>query len=206
MFKRSDSLANLDPEIWQQVINENKRQEELMRINTPLFVFAGVVATAIVAGRYIPYTQRVVEIAVSKIDEELTAEAPGSSGTYAISSSISPSQIHVYDGDTIIIAHQRMRLLDIDTPEISRPRCAAEKTRGYQARDRLRTLVANAERIEVADSGQRDRYERPLIHLVIDGQDTGSLLVSEGHAVPWRPGRQAWEERRQHWCGYTTVE
>ena len=27
MFKRSDSLANLDPEIWQQVINENKRQE-----------------------------------------------------------------------------------------------------------------------------------------------------------------------------------
>lgn len=28
MFKRSDSLANLDPEIWQQVINENKRQEE----------------------------------------------------------------------------------------------------------------------------------------------------------------------------------
>ncbi len=28
MFKRAESLAELDPEIWQQVINENKRQEE----------------------------------------------------------------------------------------------------------------------------------------------------------------------------------
>ena len=28
MFKRSDSLEKLDPAIWQQIVNENKRQEE----------------------------------------------------------------------------------------------------------------------------------------------------------------------------------
>ena len=28
MFKRSDSLKKLDPAIWEQIVNENKRQEE----------------------------------------------------------------------------------------------------------------------------------------------------------------------------------
>jgi glycine hydroxymethyltransferase len=28
MFKRSDSLEKLDPAIWKQIVNENKRQEE----------------------------------------------------------------------------------------------------------------------------------------------------------------------------------
>ena len=28
MFKRSDSLEKLDPAIWEQIVNENKRQEE----------------------------------------------------------------------------------------------------------------------------------------------------------------------------------
>ena len=28
MFKRSDSLEKLDPAIWEQIVNENNRQEE----------------------------------------------------------------------------------------------------------------------------------------------------------------------------------
>ncbi|HGU5422537.1 TPA: thermonuclease family protein, partial [Klebsiella pneumoniae] len=97
---------------------------------------------------------------------------------------------------------QRLRLLSIDTPETYKPRCDAELTKGREATARLRELVANAQRIEVVDSGQADKYDRRLVHLLIDGRDVGQTLMAEGLAVEWRPGPNAWRERRRHWCGY----
>jgi endonuclease YncB( thermonuclease family) len=67
---------------------------------------------------------------------------------------------------------QRLRLLSIDT-ETYKPRCDAELTKGREATARLRELVANAQRIEVVDSGQADKYDRRLVHLLIDGRDVG---------------------------------
>ncbi|EKY4220612.1 thermonuclease family protein [Klebsiella variicola] len=97
---------------------------------------------------------------------------------------------------------QRLRLLSIDTPETYKPRSDAELTKGREATARLRELVANAQRIEVVDSGQADKYDRRLVHLLIDGRDVGQTLMAEGLAVEWRPGPNAWRERRRHWCGY----
>ncbi|WP_228728038.1 MULTISPECIES: thermonuclease family protein [Enterobacteriaceae] len=85
-----------------------------------------------------------------------------------------------------------MRLLSIDTPETYKPRCDAELTKGREATARLRELVANAQRIEVVDSGQADKYDRRLVHLLIDGRDVGQTLMAEGLAVEWRPGPNAW--------------
>jgi endonuclease YncB( thermonuclease family) len=82
-----------------------------------------------------------------------------------------------------------LRLLSIDTPETYKPRCDAELTKGREATARLRELVANAQRIEVVDSGQADKYDRRLVHLLIDGRDVGQTLMAEGLAVEWRPGR-----------------
>ena len=100
---------------------------------------------------------------------------------------------------------QRLRLLSIDTPETYKPRCDAELTKGREATARLRELVANAQRIEVVDSGQADKYDRRLVHLLIDGRDVGQTLMAEGLAVEWRPGPNAWRERRRHWCGYCSL-
>lgn len=118
--------------------------------------------------------------------------------------SVEPSSIYVYDGDTIIVDDQRMRLLGVDTPEISEPRCEAEKMLGYKARDRLRTLVETSDYIELVHNGSRDKYGRPLITLIIDGRDSGEVLIAEGLAVVWRPGAIAWQRRLQHWCGSTS--
>jgi endonuclease YncB( thermonuclease family) len=115
---------------------------------------------------------------------------------------VDPGSLYVYDGDTIFIDDQRMRILDIDTPEISEPRCDAEAQRGIEARNRLRALIDRARTVEIDDSGQRDKYGRPLIHLILDGSDAGDIMVSEGFAVVWEPGPQAWRERRRHWCGF----
>ncbi|HIF78570.1 MAG TPA: thermonuclease family protein, partial [Sulfitobacter sp.] len=34
------------------------------------------------------------------------------------------------------------------------------------------------------------------------GRDAGQMLMEEGLALEWKPGRQAWLERRRHWCGF----
>lgn len=109
--------------------------------------------------------------------------------------------IYVYDGDTIIIDEQRLRLLEIDTPEISKPRCRREEKIGLQARDALRTLIAQAKTIEIINSGQIDRYDRPLIQIKLDGEYAGQSLITQGLAVTYRPGSAAWKQRKKHWCG-----
>ena len=114
---------------------------------------------------------------------------------------INSSKIYVYDGDTIIVENQRMRLVGIDSPEISKPRCDREKTLGYAARDRLRQIVEHARTVELADGGKRDKYGRPLVTLYADGIDVRRPMMAEGHAIVWRPGRRAWSDRLQHWCG-----
>ncbi|MEO1988864.1 MAG: thermonuclease family protein [Martelella sp.] len=113
----------------------------------------------------------------------------------------SAGEISVYDGDTIKIDGQRMRLLDIDTPEISKPRCSYEEEVGYEARDRLRELISQAGSVEIIDSGTTDKYGRNLIYVEVDGRDAGKILVNEGLALRYRGGSPAWNERKRHWCG-----
>ncbi|QPC45412.1 thermonuclease family protein [Kaustia mangrovi] len=93
-----------------------------------------------------------------------------------------------------------MRLLDIDTPESNSPRCAVEEDLGHLAAERLSRLIAD--RLVVIDrSGTHDRWGRPLVHLIVGDEDVGKILMREGLAVRWEPGREAWEARARHWCG-----
>ena len=125
---------------------------------------------------------------------------------------LEPSAIEVVDGDTIRVSgsytllsgealgHDRVRLLEIDAPEIFSPRCRAELERGQAAAARVRGLVQSAVDAEIVLSGQRDRNRRPLGRLLLDGTDVALTLMREGLAIPWRPGRAAWEARGRHWC------
>ena len=107
----------------------------------------------------------------------------------------------VTDGDTIRCGAERIRMLGggipnvwgIDAPEISRPRCRQELQLGLIAKDRLYELLSGGFAIE--DSGVRDRYGRTLASLRLsDGRTAGEVLLSEGLAQIWRPGR------RVTWC------
>lgn len=115
---------------------------------------------------------------------------------------LKPSEIRVIDGDTLqISANERVRLLDIDTPETHTPRCQAELERGQEASRRLRALIQSGGQIWLARSGQQDKYGRTLAHVSVNGRDVGQILLSAGLAVQWRPGRDAWLDRQRHWCG-----
>lgn len=116
-----------------------------------------------------------------------------------------PSAAQVVDGDTVQIRGTRMRLLDIDAPEIFHPRCTRESEIGAVAKARLAELLA-AGPTQLADSGAHDDYGRPLVRISVNGQDVGQILLREGLAVVWRRGRAAWEGRRRHWCPDTLQE
>lgn len=119
----------------------------------------------------------------------------------ASAETVEPRRIYVIDGDTIALAgeRQRIRLLDIDAPETSRPRCERERVLGLAAKARMIELL-RAGPVTIDRHGT-DRYRRALARLRVNGRDIGTIMMREGHAVRWKPGRKAWEEREQHWCG-----
>lgn len=100
----------------------------------------------------------------------------------------------VVDGDTFWLEGVKIRVADIDTPEISEPRCDAEYALGIQARDRLRALL-NAGPFTLSPVGNRDedQYGRRLRVVVRNGVSLGDQLVAEGLA-------RTWTGRREPWC------
>lgn len=101
----------------------------------------------------------------------------------------------VVDGDTIWLRGEKIRVADIDTPEISSPQCASELALGQQATQRM-TQLLNLGPFEVAPNrgDQTDVYGRSLRVLMRDGQSLGAILVAEGLA-------RRWDGARRSWCG-----
>ena len=103
-------------------------------------------------------------------------------------------QACVVDGDTIWLDGQKIRIADIDTPEVSEPRCSSELALGNRATARMLELI-NGGPFELRGWPGRDtdRYGRKLRVLVRDGRSLGDILVSEGLA-------RTWSGRREPWC------
>lgn len=99
----------------------------------------------------------------------------------------------VIDGDTIRYQGRKIRLADIDAPEIFSPRCAAEKARGERAKMEL-LRVLNAGEFSLVRSGFRDtdRYGRQLRTVERDGRSLADGLVAKGLARPWDGARRGW--------------
>ena len=119
----------------------------------------------------------------------------------AAAETVNGDRIYVIDGDTVAIQGQRqhIRLLDIDAPETFRPRCERERVLGMEAKARLVALI-RGQQIDIRRKGF-DIYARALGWLRVNDRDLGQILLHEGHAVRWKPGRKAWEDRAAHWCG-----
>lgn len=107
------------------------------------------------------------------------------------------------DGDTIKCNGINMRdmgdgqpfVSGYDTPEITKPKCAAEKALGKRAKARMNELLKSPG-VKVYNSGEDDgRYQRPLVWVrLASGQSIGSVLIAEGLAREWSPGY------RGDWC------
>ena len=99
----------------------------------------------------------------------------------------------VVDGDTIWLDGVKIRIADIDTPEISSPQCDVEYERGIRARDRLVVLLNEGEfELRPIGSRDKDRYGRKLRVIMRSGRSLGDQLVSENLARTWTGRRESW--------------
>ena len=105
---------------------------------------------------------------------------------------------YCFDGDTCYVtlngANTKIRLLELDTPEISKPKCEAELKLGLKARDYLNNLIANASSIEFITDYTQDYFGRVLAHLIIDGEDVSAKIVKNNFGVVYE------RNNKQDWC------
>ena len=98
----------------------------------------------------------------------------------------------VVDGDTFWYRGSKIRIADINTPEVSEPQCMAEARLGQQATERLHDLLnAGAFTLEPTDR-DRDAHGRQLRVVTRGGESLGLVLVREGLAEEWRGVRGSW--------------
>ncbi|WP_082980152.1 thermonuclease family protein [Labrys sp. WJW] len=126
---------------------------------------------------------------------------------------IDGSRIIVLDGDTVALpcasprpgCSERIRLKDIDTPEVFHPDCEEGLKWGLKAKARLAQLLrGKTVYIERDPKPRKDLYGRTLASLRIgspSGLNAGMQLVREDLAVPYKTGAVAHEEKRLYWCG-----
>ena len=99
----------------------------------------------------------------------------------------------VHDGDTFWLDGERVRIADIDTPELN-GECDAEKTLAIAARNRLLAMLNEGQfELHPIPGRDRDQYGRLLRAVVRGGQSIGDRLVAEGFA-------RTWSGRREPWC------
>ncbi len=103
--------------------------------------------------------------------------------------------VRVIDGDTFEVGGIRVRIADIDTPEVE-GRCRHETQLAAQATRRMRALLtAGPFQLHPAPDGRdEDRYGRKLRIVTRGGRSLGDVLVGEGLA-------RTWTGRREPWCG-----
>jgi len=105
---------------------------------------------------------------------------------------------YCYDGDTCYVmidgTKAKIRLLELDTPEISKPKCEAELELGLEARDYLNNLIANASLVEIKTEYEKDYFGRTLAHLIIDGEDASAKIRSNNLGVIYERGN------KKDWC------
>ena len=105
---------------------------------------------------------------------------------------------YCYDGDTCYVmidgTKAKIRLLELDTPEISKPKCEAELELGLEARDYLNNLIANASSVVIKTDYEKDYFGRTLAHLIIDGEDASAKIRSNDLGVIYERGN------KQDWC------
>ena len=108
------------------------------------------------------------------------------------------NDLYCYDGDTCYVTinskNEKIRLLELDTPEISKPKCDAEFELGLEARDYLNNLITNATTIEFETDYTKDYFGRILSFLIIDGEDASAKIVSNNLGVVYD------KNSKKDWC------
>ena len=108
------------------------------------------------------------------------------------------NDLFCYDGDTCYVTFQgkkdKVRLLDLDTPEISNPKCEKEYMLGIEARDYINQLISEGNRIEFETKYNRDFFDRILSYIIVDGKNVSKIMVNKEFGVEYD------KDNKKDWC------
>jgi len=115
---------------------------------------------------------------------------------------IKANLVKVHDGDTIrvnltcniniLCKNIPVRIAHIDTPELH-GKCAIERAKAVEAKDKLRIMLQNANDIEIRDI-KRDKYFRILGNVYANNVNVADMLISEKLAVKYEG------KTKKGWC------
>lgn len=98
----------------------------------------------------------------------------------------------VVDGDTFWYGGEKIRIADINAPEVSEPDCVSEAALGRRATNRLLVLLNQGPYTLEPVDRDRDVYGRLLRTVTREGASVGETLVDEGLAEEWKGYRGSW--------------
>lgn len=101
---------------------------------------------------------------------------------------------HAFDGDTVGIAGEIIRMRYIDAPEMGQPLNWQTVDAGELARRHLVALLSNKE-VTIITKG-RDIYDRHLGIITTDGKELNRAMIEDGYAIAYftAPLRYRWLE------------
>ncbi len=119
-------------------------------------------------------------------EQEGAPEEEGRTGA-----ALASGAVRIVDGDTFWLGGEKIRIADIDTPEV-RGRCPYEIELAARATRRMEALLnEGAFELQPVDRDE-DRYGRKLRIVTRGGRSLGDTLVAEGLARPYAGGRRPW--------------
>jgi micrococcal nuclease len=109
------------------------------------------------------------------------------------------NDLYCYDGDTCYVTYKgkndKVRLLGLDTPEISNPKCEQEYALGIDARNFVNNLISEGLSIKFKTEYNRDFFGRILSYIIVDGVNVSKKMVSNGLGVIYdRSNKKDWCE------------
>ncbi len=114
------------------------------------------------------------------------------------------NELFCYDGDTCYVnvwyldnsipKQEKIRLLNLDTPEISKPKCEKEKDLAYKARYFINNLIINSKEIKIITNYDRGSYGRILADIEIDQLNVSELLIKNNLGVMYD------KNNKKNWC------
>ena len=109
------------------------------------------------------------------------------------------NDFYCYDGDTCYVTYKgkndKVRLLGLDTPEISNPKCEQEYALGIDARNFVNNLISEGVSIKFKTEYNRDFFGRILSYIIVDGENVSKKMGSNGLGVIYdRSNKKDWCE------------
>ncbi|WP_068071157.1 thermonuclease family protein [Novosphingobium lentum] len=98
----------------------------------------------------------------------------------------------VVDGDTFWYLGTKIRIADINAPELGHPGCPYEAALAEAATTRLTDLLNAGPFSLVTEGRETDKYGRALRVVVRNGASLGAVLEDEGLAEHWHGHRRNW--------------